>query len=158
MKKNKATKSAFRDNMEAIIIAIAIALFIRTFIIQSYKIPSGSMKDTLLIGDHILVSKFSYGVKLLFSDITLIPVSKPKHGDIVVFKFPKDEKKDFIKRVVGLEGDTIEIRKKRLFINNEPAEFEAAIFKDTNIIMSQFSKRDFFWSRDRSRRFYICNG
>ncbi|MBW1649880.1 MAG: signal peptidase I [Deltaproteobacteria bacterium] len=144
MNKHKPPKSAFRDNMEAIIIALIIAFFIRSFVVQSYKIPSGSMKDTLLIGDHLLVSKFIYGVKLPFTDITLLPISKPKHGDVIVFKFPEDEKKDFIKRVVGIEGDTIEIRKKRLFVNNKPAEYKAAAFKNTNIIPPWRSPRDYF--------------
>ncbi len=144
MNKNKSNKSSFKENMEAIVIALIFAFFIRSFIIQSYKIPSGSMKDTLLIGDHLLVSKFIYGVKLPFTDITIIPISEPKRGDVVVFRFPEDEKKDFIKRVIGVEGDIIEIKKKKLFINNELVEFEAARFKDTNIISSRLSKRDYF--------------
>jgi len=93
-------KGVLRENIEAIIIAIVIALFIRTFVVQAFKIPSGSMKQTLLIGDHILVNKYIYGIKLPFSNITLIPVKNPKREDIVVFKFPEDPKKDFIKRVV----------------------------------------------------------
>ncbi len=144
MNKNKPSKSVFRDNMEAIIIAIIIALFIRSFIIQSYKIPSGSMKDTLLIGDHLFVSKFIYGVKLPFTDINLIPIAKPKRGDVVVFRFPKDEKKDFIKRVVGVEGDKIQVIKKRLFVNNKPAKYEASGFQDPDIIPPWISGRDYF--------------
>jgi signal peptidase I len=144
MNKNKSSKSVFRDNMEAIIIAIIIAFFIRSFIIQSYKIPSGSMKDTLLVGDHLFVSKFIYGVKLPFTDINLIPVSEPKRGEVVVFKFPQDEKKDFIKRVVGIEGDKIQIIKKRLFVNDKPAKYKAARFKDPDIMLPWISERDYF--------------
>ena len=78
-------KSGLRENIEAILVAIVLALFIRTFIIQAFKIPSGSMKQTLLIGDHILVNKFIYGVKIPFSQTTIIPIKEPKRGDIVVF-------------------------------------------------------------------------
>jgi len=97
-------KSALRENIEVFIVAALLALFIRTFIVQAFKIPSGSMKETLQIGDHILVSKFMYGVKLPFVMTTIIPLADPKRGDIVVFKFPEDPKKDFIKRAVAVGG------------------------------------------------------
>ena len=98
----KKPKSSLRENTEAIIIAIIIAMFIRTFIIQAFKIPSGSMLETLQIGDQILVNKFIYGIKIPFTDgKTLIPVKNPQKGDIVVFKYPEDPSKDFIKRVVA---------------------------------------------------------
>ena len=93
--------SNIRENIEAILVAVLLALFIRTFAVQAFKIPSGSMKQTLLIGDHILVNKFIYGVKIPFSKTTIIPVKKPKQGDIVVFKFPQDPEKDFIKREIN---------------------------------------------------------
>jgi signal peptidase I len=113
-------KGALRENIEAIVVAVILALFIRTFVVQAFKIPSGSMKDTLLIGDHILVNKFIYGVKAPFLNKTIIPINDPQRDDIIVFEFPEDPKKDFIKRVVGLPGDTIEIRNKKLFINGTP--------------------------------------
>jgi signal peptidase I len=103
-------KSKLQEYIEAIILAIVIAFFVRTFVIQAYKIPSGSMKPTLLIGDHILVSKFSYGIRLPLIRSALVPVGTPQRGDIVVFIYPEDRSKDFIKRLVGLPGDTIEIR------------------------------------------------
>lgn len=112
-------KSVLKENIEAIIIALILAFFIRTFIVQAFKIPSGSMKETLQIGDHILVNKFIYGVKIPFLRTTLIDIKNPKRFDIVVFKFPEDPKKDFIKRVIGVEGDTVEIRNKKVYINNE---------------------------------------
>jgi signal peptidase I len=112
-------KSLLREYVEAFAIAILLALFIRTFVVQAFKIPSGSMKPTLLIGDHLLVNKFIYGVKIPFLDRIILPIKNPKRGDIIVFKFPKDESKDFIKRVVGVEGDVIEIKNDQLFINNE---------------------------------------
>ena len=86
----KKKKSGLRENIEAILVAIVLALFIRTFVIQAFKIPSGSMKETLKIGDHILVNKFIYGVKIPFLQTTIVPITNPKHGDIVVFKLGKD--------------------------------------------------------------------
>ena len=87
------TKSRLRENIEAIGVAIILALFIRTFIVQAFKIPSGSMKETLQIGDHILVNKFIYGIKLPYLQSTLIPIKNPSTGDIVVFEFPEDKDK-----------------------------------------------------------------
>ena len=89
-------KGRLRENIEAIVIAVILALFIRTFVVQAFRIPSGSMEETLLIGDHILVNKFIYGVKIPFTDMTLIPISDPERGDVIVFKYPEDQKKDFI--------------------------------------------------------------
>lgn len=115
-------KSILREYAEALTIAILLALFIRTFIIQAFKIPSGSMKPTLLIGDHLLVNKFNYGIKLPFLDKYILSLKKPERGDVVVFKYPENEKLDFIKRVIGIEGDIIEIRNDRLYINNKEIE------------------------------------
>lgn len=112
-------KSRLRENVEAILVAVVLALIIRTFIVQAFKIPSGSMMNTLLIGDHILVNKFIYGVKLPFLGTTLIPITDPQRGDIAVFKYPKDPSKDFIKRVVAVDGDTVEIRNKQVYVNGE---------------------------------------
>jgi len=110
-------KSAFREYAEAAAIAIILALFIRTFVIQAFKIPSGSMEPTLLVGDHILVNKFIYGVKIPLIRKTLIPITEPQRDDVIVFIYPIDKSKDFIKRVIGLPGDTIEIIDRRLYIN-----------------------------------------
>ena len=133
-KNDKKEKGALRENIEAIIIAIIIAMFIRTFIVQAFKIPSGSMKDTLLIGDHILVNKFIYGVKLPFVDKTIIPVKTPQRGDVVVFKFPEDPKKDFIKRVIGISGDVIEIRNKKVYVNGTLLNHDHAFFLDPQVL------------------------
>ncbi len=155
-------KSKFREYTEAIIIAVILALLIRAVVVQAFKIPSGSMLETLQIGDHILVNKFIYGLKLPFSDSRLLIFSPPRRGDVIVFSFPgnkeipectsfsqnlsarvgntirhgnpfylfKDDCRDFIKRVVGVGGDTIEIKNKKVYINNVPFDESYTIFKD----------------------------
>jgi signal peptidase I len=137
-------KSKVQEYIEAIILAILIAFFIRTFVIQAYKIPSGSMKPTLLIGDHILVSKFNYGVKLPFIRSTLIPIGTPERGDIMVFIYPEDRSKDFIKRLIGLPGDTIEIRDKKILLNGRPWNDERGVYVDNLIIPGSVQPRDNF--------------
>lgn len=127
-------KSRLRENIEAILVAVLLALFIRTFVVQAFKIPSGSMKQTLQIGDHILVNKFVYGVKLPFLQKVVIPVKEPQRDDVIVFKFPKEPEKDFIKRVVAVAGDEIEIRDKKVFVNDQKVESSFAQFTDAHII------------------------
>ena len=138
------TKSKIQEYAEAIIIAILIAFFIRTFVVQAFKIPSGSMKPTLLIGDHILVSKFGYGIKMPYFRNTLIPISDPKRVEIVVFIYPEDRSKDFIKRVVGVGGDTIEIKNKKIFLNGMPYEDKHGVYVDDFIIPGAIQPRDNF--------------
>jgi len=135
-------KSKVQEYAEAIIIAILIALIIRTFVIQAFKIPSGSMKPTFQIGDHILVSKFIYGVKIPFIRKTLFSVKEPKRDDIVVFIYPEDRSKDFIKRVVGIGGDTIEIRNKKIFLNGLPCNDSHAVYSDDLVIPGAIQPRD----------------
>jgi len=107
---------------KAIVTALILALIIRTYVVQAFKIPSGSMLQTLLIGDHILVNKFIYGTKIPFSDNRILIFTKPKRGDIVVFKYPEDPSRDFIKRVIAVEGDIIESKKKIIYINGNPID------------------------------------
>lgn len=137
-------KSVWRENIEAIVIAIVIAMFIRTFIVQAFKIPSGSMLETLQIGDQILVNKFIYGVKIPFTNgKTLVSVKDPEREDIVVFKYPEDPSKDFIKRVMAVAGDTLEIIDKQLYINDKLIVKEPyAIHRDNRILPANFSTRD----------------
>ena len=137
-------KSKLQEYIEAIILAILIAFFIRTFVIQAYKIPSGSMKPTLLIGDHILVTKFNYGVKLPLIRSTVIPVGAPRRGDIVVFIYPEDRSKDFIKRLIGLPGDTIEVRDKKILVNGLPWSDAHGVNVDSLIIPGSVQPRDNF--------------
>jgi len=133
-------KSAFRDWTEALLVAAILALIIRSFIIQAFKIPSGSMEDTLLIGDHLLVNKFIYGVQLPGVDGRFLKIREPQRGDIVVFEFPEDrdlsfwKRRDFIKRVIGLPGDTVEIHDKQLLVNGEPFIVSEAVFKDGTLL------------------------
>lgn len=138
----KSSKGKLRENVEALVIAIILALFIRTFVVQAFKIPSGSMKNTLLIGDYILVNKFIYGVKVPLTDITAIPVKDPKRGDIIVFRFPKDPSKDFIKRVVGVGGDTIKVVNKVVYVNGEEQNNPFAIHTDPVVYPLGYQRRD----------------
>src|SRR6058998_4443770 len=113
-------KSLVREYGEAIVIAVLLALVIRTLIIQAFTIPSGSMMDTLLVGDYILVNKFLYGPELPLTDYRLPGFRPPARGDIIVFKYPQDEKRDFIKRIIGTPGDTVQVRGPQVFVNGEP--------------------------------------
>lgn len=143
LKKSK-NKSILREYVEAISIALILALFIRAFIVQAFKIPSGSMLPTLQIGDHLLVNKFIYGVKVPFSGSVIIPIKEPKPNDIVVFKFPKNPKLDYIKRVIAVAGDTVEVRNKRIFINGQPFDDQYGVFTDSTIKPANLGPRDNF--------------
>jgi signal peptidase I len=124
-------KSFYKEWIEPFLIAAVVALFIRQFVVEAFKIPSGSMIPTLDIGDHLLVNKFVYGPRIPFTDIRIFTWKEPKRGEIIVFKYPENESKNFIKRVVGLPGDKIEIKKGILFINDQPVTIIAqGVFKD----------------------------
>jgi len=138
------SKSTLREYIEAIVIAVLLALFIRTFIVQAFKIPSGSMLETLQIGDHLLVSKFIYGIKMPFTGKVLIPVKEPQRGDIVVFKFPEDPSMDYIKRVIATGGETVEIKDKKVFINGQLLADDHGQFKDESIHPPSQDPRDNF--------------
>ncbi len=111
-----------REYAEALIVALLLALFIRGFVVQAFKIPSESMLDTLLVGDHLLVTKFTYGVRLPVINTKVLEINEPQRGDIVVFRFPKDPKVDYIKRIIGLPGDKIVYENKKLTVNGVPAK------------------------------------
>ena len=124
-------KSKIRELIEGIIAAVLIALLITTFVIKMYKIPSRSMVPTLLVGDQLVVNKFIYGIKLPYFRNTIIPITDPQRGDIIVFIYPKDRSIDFIKRVIGIGGDTIEIKDKIIFINGKLFDDKNGIYSDT---------------------------
>ena len=142
-------KPWYREWSEALIVAVVLALIIRTFLFQAFKIPSGSMLDTLLIGDHLLVNKFIYGTRLPFSDERYLAIRNPQRGDIIVFEFPDDkdksyfQRRDFIKRIIGEPGDKIEIRNKKVYVNNELYDIPQEVHKDSQLVPAIASPRDF---------------
>jgi signal peptidase I len=112
-------KSTIREYFESIVIAVILALFIRTFVVQAFKIPTGSMEENLLIGDHLLVNKFVFAPTESRLERALLPVTSIKRGDVIVFKYPEDPERDFIKRVIGLPGETVEVREKKVSVNGQ---------------------------------------
>jgi signal peptidase I len=115
-------KSVVREYFETIVIAVVLALFMRTFVVQAFKIPTGSMEPNLLIGDHLLVNKFVFAPTLSSVERAVLPVAAIRRGDIVVFKYPEDPERDFIKRVIGLSGETIELRNHVIHVNGRAIE------------------------------------
>jgi signal peptidase I len=115
-------KSVVREYFESIVIAVILALFVRTWVVQAFKIPTGSMENNLLIGDHLLVNKFVFGPSSSSIERALLPEREIRRGDIIVFKYPEDRERDFIKRVIGLPGETLEVRDKRVYINAKPID------------------------------------
>ena len=121
-------KSTFREYAEALLVALLLALVIRTFVVQAFKIPSGSMLPTLQIGDHILVNKFIYGLRVPIYGTRFFSFFHPEHQDVIVFVFPEDRDKDFIKRVIAVEGETVEVRDKHVLIDGQPRADPYATF------------------------------
>jgi len=137
-------KSTIWEYSESIIIALVLALVIRTFVIQAFKIPSGSMEPTLEIGDHLLVNKSIYGIKIPFTSINLFPWKSPQRGDVIVFIYPLDPDKDFIKMVIGVGGDTVSIVNKKLHINGVEAPDPHAVYRENSILLGDLQKLDNF--------------
>jgi signal peptidase I len=127
-------KPFWREYGEALFIALILALVIRAFLVQAFSIPSGSMQPTLLIGDYLLVNKFEYGIRNPITNKVMIPISKPHRGDVVVFIFPQDPSKDYIKRVIGLPGDRIQIVNKKVLVNGKVYDTPEAVYDDPVII------------------------
>ena len=121
-------KSTAREYFESILIAVVLALFARTFVVQAFKIPTGSMEPNLLVGDHLLVNKFIFSPSVSGLERALLPNRDIRRGDIIVFKFPEEPDRDFIKRVIGLSGDTIELRDKKLYVNGAAVDEPFAHF------------------------------
>ena len=137
-------KGLIREYAESIAIAVLLALVIRTYLVQAFKIPSGSMEDTLAIGDHLLVSKFMYGTKIPFVDKRILTVRDPRQGDVIVFEYPEDPSKDFIKRVVGVPGDVVEGKEKKVYVNGKHYENPHEVHKENDIISKEMNPRDTF--------------
>src|SRR5262244_3861351 len=110
-------KSVLREYTESIVIAVILALFVRTWVVQAFKIPTGSMENNLLIGDHLLVNKFVFGPTPLAIGRAVLPVRPIRRGDVIVFKYPEEPDRDFIKRVIGLPGEKVELKDKKVYIN-----------------------------------------
>jgi len=135
-------KSTAREYFESIVIAVILALFVRTWIVQAFKIPTGSMEQNLLIGDHLLVNKFVFGPTATGAERALLPVSDIHRGDVVVFKFPEEPERDFIKRVIGLPGETVELRDKHVYIDGRPLDEPYVFFLQPPGELGGFSDYD----------------
>ena len=112
-------KSTAREYFESIVVAVILALFVRTFVFQAFKIPTGSMKPNLLVGDHLLVNKFIFAPTAFPWERALLPMRPIQRGDIMVFKFPEEPERDFIKRTIGLPGDTVELKNQTVYVNGQ---------------------------------------
>ncbi len=151
-------KSTFREYVEAIGMALILALFIRTFIVQAFKIPSGSMIPTLQIGDHILVNKLSYGIRIPFWGHYIVHFGQPKRGDVIVFIFPEDRTKDFIKRVIAVGGDTVEIRGKKVYVNGKQIDDPHAYFEGDDAQAGGPPTRDDYGPRTVPKNHFFVMG
>ncbi len=143
-KENMTFMDKVKDWIESIVVALIIALFIRAFFIQAFKIPSTSMVPTLLVGDHLLVTKFIYGTHIPFTDKVIWRIKKPKRGDILIFKCPVDQGKYYVKRVIGEPGDIIEIRNKVVYINGKRIKDPWGRHIDPTIYPREINPRDNF--------------
>lgn len=138
----KSHRRVFQEYSEALAVAIILAILIRALFVQAFKIPSGSMIPTLLIGDHILVNKLVYGIRIPFTDARWPKFRDPERGDVIVFVYPEDRTKDFIKRVVAVGGETVEIKNKIVLIDGKPVSNPRARFYNNAVIPGDISPRD----------------
>ncbi len=135
-------KSVAREYFESIVIAVILALFVRTWAVQAFKIPTGSMENNLLIGDHLLVNKFVFGPMSSSVERALLPVRDIRRGDVVVFKYPEEPERDFIKRVIGLPGESLELRNKKVYINGAPLDEPYVHFLDPSHSLQEVTSFD----------------
>jgi len=138
------SRSVLREYVEAALWALLLTLFLRAFVIQAFRIPSASMQDTLLIGDFLFVNKFEYGPKIPFTHIRLPGLRAPRRGDVIVFQFPQDPTKDFIKRCVATGGETLEVRNKQVYVDGKPLRESYAIHSDPSVRPAGYDYRDYF--------------
>lgn len=141
-KRRSVPGSAFRENLESIAWAVVMMLILRVFLLQAFRIPSGSMENTLLIGDFLFVSKVDYGPKLPFTKIRLPGLRKPRTGDVIVFQFPRNPSIDYIKRCIATGGQTVEIRNQRVFVDGKELIEPYARHTDTKVLPASVSTRD----------------
>ena len=141
-------KSTTREYYEALLIAIIFVNFARIFVFQAFKIPTGSMEDNLKIGDHIVVNKFIYGPKGDSFLSRLFPLREVKRGDVMVFRFPEQPDTDFVKRVIGVPGDRLQIRDKKVFVNGKQLEEPYVVFDDPTTYPDQPALPEPYRSRD----------
>ena len=134
--------SIVREYVEAALWALALTMFLRAFVIQAFRIPSESMRDTLLVGDFLFVNKFEYGAKIPFTQIRLPGLRKPKRGDVIVFQFPQDPSKDFIKRCIATGGQTVEIRHKEVWVDGVKRDEPFALHTQWSEEPAAMSPRD----------------
>jgi signal peptidase I len=138
----KTHRKIFQEYSEAFVVAVILAILIRALFFQAFKIPSSSMEPTLLIGDHILVNKFWYGVRIPFTNARWPDFVQPGRGDVIVFIYPEDRTKDFIKRVIAVGGDTIEIRNKKVILNGKEVPDPHAHYFSNVIYPAEVLPRD----------------
>jgi signal peptidase I len=138
----KSSRNIFQEYSEAFVVAVILAILIRALFVQAFKIPSSSMEPTLLVGDHILVNKFVYGLRIPFTDDRWPKLKQPKAGDVIVFTYPEDRTKDFIKRVVAVGGDTVEIRDKHVYVNGKDQANPHTEFRSRDLLPGNVSPRD----------------
>ncbi len=154
----KSKKRLLWEYTEAIITALILALLIRAYVIQAFKIPSGSMIPTLVIGDHILVNKFLYGTKIPFSETMVLEFTKPEKGNIIVFKYPEDPTRDFIKRIIAVEGDVVESKNKTIYVNGKQTSEPYTQHTDNSIRPMGIEPRDNFGPLIVPRNKYFVMG
>ena len=142
-------KSTLREYFESIVIAVILALFIRTFVVQAFKIPTGSMENNLLVGDHLLVNKFVFAPTASALERMILPIDPIKRGEVVVFKYPEEPERDFIKRVMGLPGETLEVREKKVYVNGTPLDEPYAHYLQPVASPSEFHEVTSFDVRER---------
>jgi signal peptidase I len=142
-------KSTLREYFESIVIAVILAFFVRTFVVQAFKIPTGSMENNLLIGDHLLVNKFVYASAPSWIERTVLPIGTIHRGDVLVFKYPEEPERDFIKRVIGLPGETLEVREKKVYVNGKPLDEPYAHYLSPASEGSAFNEVTSFDVRER---------
>lgn len=138
----KSQRSIVQEYSEAVVVAVILAILIRALLIQAFKIPSSSMESTLLVGDHILVNKMVYGIRIPFTPWRWPKFKDPQRGDVIVFVFPQDRTKDFIKRIIAVGGDTVRIENKRVYVNDQPFDHPRAQFRDSLLSPPESGPRD----------------